>query len=1109
MNEQVIQNRYILKQSLGAGAMGAVYVAFDRLSGEEVALKRLLEARKNTSLLTTYAKLALTNEFQVLASLRHPNIVNVMDYGIDQEGQPYFTMRYLQGARNLRDASVSLSLREKIHLIIQVFEALKYLERRGIIHGDLKPDNILVTPDNVVKVLDFGLATPNHDPNEWEMAGTLAYMAPELFSGESSSFASDIYAVGVMAYEVLTGQRMIKLNSHIAMIAQILDQPFDGVSLVAHIISEHETMVSMTDAPFGSADPLGVQITLNGDETILVDINEDETHLTHPNDDQTPLVKHNEEETLLIHTNPPLTKASNPHFSTVFDSPHPLVNIISGLVNKIPKERSLNPSQIITDLYRAIDEEAPRQSYDNRESFLQAAKFVGREHEFNALSNALDAMLDGHGEMWLIGGESGVGKSRLVNEIRHLALIKGALTLIGEAVDEGAQPFQLWRNVVKRMLLCVNIKDADAVALQFLVPDIARILDRPLTAVEPSTIPDAIAALFAACNEPILLILEDLQWARTENLEMLQRLSVQAGHSQLLIIADYRYDESPLLAEQFPDSHHILLERLDGASIAELTASMIGAAGSEPKLVKMLQKETEGNIFFLIEIVRALAEEAGTLEKIDDTTLRRRGWKGEFHKILQRRVDKVPSADRALLYLAAVAGRDLDAKLLRAFNEHGDFETWLTTTINAAVIEYRDERWRFAHDKLREYVIDTLPPEVQRDLHRRVAETMETLDLPEQNAVMLISHWRGAEQPLKEIHYIRIAGEKATQIGVYNDARTLYERALEIATSTPQHIEFNSALGGLYEYMSQYVDAERHLTHALHLATQADHIEFMPGILDKLAWIHIRHGDMDAAMEKAADVLRLARAAGDEQAVMQGLLLMGVVHNIRGEMQASYDVLIEAQPFVERGGESYVQATYLNSLGAAEEGLGRSEEAIHTLTRASELAGELGNPALMGNIEGNLGRMLYDERQYEAAHEHFITAQIAFQHVKSAYGEALASYYLGYIATHKSEFKTARDYLCHSLELSLTMGAEAILLGALVGVAEYHRKHTNDQRAAELIGLIRSHPAAQRDAAILREADTIFEKLRLRDFDAAFESGARLNLNESAYLEQTTLQALI
>jgi hypothetical protein len=113
-----------------------------------------------------------------------------------------------------------------------------------------------------------------------------------------------------------------------------------------------------------------------------------------------------------------------------------------------------------------------------RDSFLKAARFVGREREFRHLSVALDDALTGRGGLWLVGGESGVGKSRLVNEIRHQAMVKGMLVLTGETVQDGAEPFQLWNGVVRRLLLHVPVDEIDAATLQLLIPDVPRILGR-------------------------------------------------------------------------------------------------------------------------------------------------------------------------------------------------------------------------------------------------------------------------------------------------------------------------------------------------------------------------------------------------------------------------------------------------------------------------------------------------------------------------------------------------------------------------------------------------------------------------------------------------------
>jgi len=203
-----------------------VYRAFDRLNRQTVALKRVLNLGKSepdTQAGHTQTRLALANEFQTLASLHHPHIISVQDYGFDEDRNPFFTMSLLEKPRHLLaaahgasvDKKVNLLIQtKKVNLLIQTLEALSYTHRRGIIHRDLKPDNVLVTPENEVKVLDFGLALlRNTEPSDDAISGTFAYMPPEVLLGGDISECMDLYAVGMMAYELFAGQHPFRINN--------------------------------------------------------------------------------------------------------------------------------------------------------------------------------------------------------------------------------------------------------------------------------------------------------------------------------------------------------------------------------------------------------------------------------------------------------------------------------------------------------------------------------------------------------------------------------------------------------------------------------------------------------------------------------------------------------------------------------------------------------------------------------------------------------------------------------------------------------------------------------------------------------------------------------
>ncbi|MCI0709033.1 MAG: serine/threonine protein kinase, partial [Chloroflexi bacterium] len=197
-----VDNRYVILEELGRGGMGVVYRAHDRLTRQEVALKQVLsdaaDLEFNSKSDNIDHRLALAQEFKTLAGLRHPYIVSVLDYGFDEAHQPYFTMRLLENPRPLVKAARDLTQEGVINLVLQLLQALDYLHRRGIIHRDLKPGNVQVENNEVLRLLDFGLAMDSKQARA--AAGTIPYMAPEVIQGEQATPASDLFAVGVMLY---------------------------------------------------------------------------------------------------------------------------------------------------------------------------------------------------------------------------------------------------------------------------------------------------------------------------------------------------------------------------------------------------------------------------------------------------------------------------------------------------------------------------------------------------------------------------------------------------------------------------------------------------------------------------------------------------------------------------------------------------------------------------------------------------------------------------------------------------------------------------------------------------------------------------------------------
>ncbi|NDJ53039.1 MAG: AAA family ATPase, partial [Chloroflexi bacterium] len=465
------------------------------------------------------------------------------------------------------------------------------------------------------------------------------------------------------------------------------------------------------------------------------------------------------------------------------------------LLSKSPGQRTLNAQQAIAIYQESVSQRSMEYTTALRESYLLAADFIGRESELETLTTAFHQATQSKGSIWLIGGESGVGKSRLVDELRIRALVDGGLAIRSFGVNDGRQPYLIWRDVLRRMVLQVNLSDLEAAVLRRLIPDIESLIERPvsdLPPVEPNVAFDrllgVIEEVFSRQTQPLLILLEDLQWVDLDvpeggqggSLAILNRIGAIVGTLPILIVGTYRAEDRPDLPDLIPASQSLSLNRLDHAAIAGLSRSMLGEQiGGQDQLVEFLARHTEGNVFFIIEAVRALAEEAGELALIGANTLPPALFAGGIQSVVQRRLDRVPQSARALLELAAVAGRQLDLGMLRAADPQRDLEAWLLDV--TSVLQVQDNRLQFAHDKLREGLLASIDANRRADLHGQIALAIEATysDLAEY-VDALTFHWKEAGDLAKEAHYSLLAGQQALKRSAYNEGVAYLERAQKL-----------------------------------------------------------------------------------------------------------------------------------------------------------------------------------------------------------------------------------------------------------------------------------------------------------------------------------------
>ena len=1013
MSSMFATPRYRLLDILGEGGMGIVYRAEDRLTGRLVALKQVtfygnynefgsLHASHDLTSMSRESlglRLALAHEFSVLASLRHPYIVSVLDYGFTEAHQPFYVMELLTNSHTITEATKHADERTKLDYLVQVLQALAYLHRRGVIHRDLKPENILVS-EGKARILDFGLSVTAVDlAPSGATVGSLLYMSPEVLEGRPATASSDLYAIGVIAYEMFAGRHPFYTESTI-----------DYFDLVDILLKES------------------------------IDLN-------------------------------------------TLSTSSALATVIGTLLNKEPSARFASATEALIALQAAVSIPIAIETSTVRESYLQASRFVGRDAEMNQLERALTLATEGHGSLWLIGGESGIGKSRLVEEFRISALISGAKVLIGQAVQHGSVPYQMWRDIVAHLALTANLSDTALAALQWVHPDIGTVLGRTIPVAideqpREERIFGAIYTMFKQQEQPIVLILEDLHWSASD-LELLKRFVPTLDNLKILVVGSYRDDEAPALPAELPGGNVIKLGRLAETSLAALVESMLGSVGTQQDIISFLQRETEGNVFFLVEMLRTLAENAGSLAQIDYRVLPTSIFTGGIQKIVERRLTQVTDPDRALLNLAAVLGRSVDLPVMRAVAPERDVERWALHCAEVSILEIKDDQWRFAHDKLREGILKQLDADAQRTLHRLAAETLTSLYGDDASrAGQLAYHWAGADDLDKEYAACIQASTYYLELNLFRDARRLAERALTLSDRHPDDeramLASVARLVPAYWQLGDYELAkpliERGLSAATALGDQANFIELSL----TLGRILRRQGETSAGQRHLQAGFALAKQIGDQRRVAQALLAritplmdsdlsearqiaseaLSIYHALGDELGEGHAIsrlamtmtggsdIEESRRLFTRARDIFlkynVRSAYVNILQhliSVEISSGNLEEAVRLAEDGLSIAQELGSKVLIGNMLQLLGQCNVHRRQLDQAERYEREAITIFRQLRDVSWLAFAQLNLGYLLFLQGKFDQAQVELEAALDLSRAGNMLELILKSLTNLS--------------------------------------------------------------------------
>ena len=416
-----------------------------------------------------------------------------------------------------------------------------------------------------------------------------------------------------------------------------------------------------------------------------------------------------------------------------------------------------------------------------------ARPFVGREKELEELSSALDLVAARRGSVFLITGEPGIGKTRLMQEVTDIALEQGWRILVGRCWEEGGAPaYWPWIQVIRAAggefeRLAAPIPDssgpggADPDSVRFRLFDAAtRFL------------------LGAARLRPLVIVLEDLHAADASSLLLLRFLGEAIDRSPILVLGSYReresrvHEQSRLFGELVRVSHRILLRGLSVDEVEAYAASVVGDRIAR-SVAARLHGITAGNPFFLGELVRLLSandllEEAD--ERIADPMLR---VPEEVRTLIRRRVADLSPEAMSILRVASVIGRGFDLRVLEHISRLSTPRLLdvLAEAIEAGALVEAGTRYSFVHELVRETLYEDLPASLRRELHLTLGHVLEELSHPDlEQHLSEIAHHLALAAPLgdpdRAVDYLVRAADRASTLLAYEDAALDYGRALEL-----------------------------------------------------------------------------------------------------------------------------------------------------------------------------------------------------------------------------------------------------------------------------------------------------------------------------------------
>lgn len=578
-------------------------------------------------------------------------------------------------------------------------------------------------------------------------------------------------------------------------------------------------------------------------------------------------------------------------------------------------------------------------------STLSCPSSVGREDSLLSLLERLDRAATGEGKVLLLGGDAGVGKSRLVRELKNEANSRQVRIIEGRCSStESSVPYAPLMDALRFRIAKGEGEEVARMLgpLRSVLAPLFPQLDGASDTGEPSErrgdrpfelIFRVLERL--ASDDPMLLILEDVHWADQTSLELLHHLAHRATSFKMLLVATYRSDEMHaahplrrLLGSLAHDrvGEEMRLEPLDREETAEMLRCMLEAE-PDPAFAAAIWRRSEGNPFFVEELLSVLARD-GSLEPNAEAAalLERARLPSTVSEAILARASGLDQRAVETLSVAAVIGRTVEFDDLRAVLDVSELD--LVEILEQLVAHQllreeqsaSGERYAFPHALMREALYESIISRRRRMLHRRVAESLEKRGGRTPTRLdELAYHFRlgGDHEPAYK--YARLAGDEAVRLRAWDDAAAHYEHALasleDLSDDSVRAAELLERLAGVAWRQSRAAAGRQYAEDALRLRRALGEDEETARMLRSLATLRIEEGDTEGAAEALDEALRLLGEESDSHELGPIYDDLGRLSLVRGELGRAESLLMQGFSLASRNTKSAEEVLALVSLG--------------------------------------------------------------------------------------------------------------------------------------------------------------------------------------------------